>query len=147
VRTIPTPSAAMNDRSTNDPIIGIQRVDFPPQTKLVMRIGAKPDVTGKVERPEVGFRHGDTAILSRLSRSIRAAEHVGVVGRSGAGKSTLLHLIAGMLRPESGKIVVNGSTMRGSGRGAVLVFRQGVTARGANSRERRAAAAFFRGAV
>jgi ABC-type bacteriocin/lantibiotic exporter with double-glycine peptidase domain len=92
-----------------------------------MRIGAKPDVTGKIELPVVGFRHGDTAILGGLSRSIRAAEHVAIVGRSGAGKSTLLQLIAGLLRPESREILVDGSAMRDSGHGAVLASQQSVT--------------------
>ena len=89
-----------------------------------MRIGAKADIAGKIELREVGFRHGDAAILSGLSCLIGAAEHVAIVGRSGAGKSTLLHLIAGLLRPESGEILVNGSAVRGSGHGAVLMFQR-----------------------
>ena len=89
-----------------------------------MRIGAKPDVAGKIELRKVGFRYGDAAILSGLSCSIGAAEHVAIIGRSGAGKSTLLHLIAGLLRPESGEILVNGSAVHGSGHGAVLMFQR-----------------------
>ena len=41
-----------------------------------------------------------------------------IVDRSGPGKSRLLHLIAGLLRPESGEILVNGSGMCGSAHGA-----------------------------
>jgi NitT/TauT family transport system ATP-binding protein len=123
-RIILTLSAAVNDRSTNEPIIGIQRVDPSHHIERAMPIGAKPDVAGKIELREVGFRHGDAAILSGLSCSIGAAEHVAIIGRSGAGKSTLLHLIAGLLWPERGEILVNGSAVRGSGRGAVLMFQR-----------------------
>ena len=48
-RIILTLSAAVNDRSTNEPIIGIQRVDPSHHIERTMRIGAKPDVAGKIE--------------------------------------------------------------------------------------------------
>ena len=36
---------------------------------------------------------------------------VGVVGRSGSGKSTLLNLIAGFIKPQSGKIIYKSSIL------------------------------------
>lgn len=38
-------------------------------------------------------------------------EHIAIIGKSGSGKTTLLHLIAGLLKPESGTLLVNGSPL------------------------------------
>lgn len=40
--------------------------------------------------------------------SLEAGEQVGVFGPSGSGKTTLLHLIAGILRPDAGRILLQG---------------------------------------
>lgn len=45
--------------------------------------------------------------LNNLNLSIYNEEILGVVGPSGCGKSTLLSLVAGLIRPSKGKIVVN----------------------------------------
>jgi ATP-binding cassette subfamily C protein CydD len=46
--------------------------------------------------------------LSDISLAIRAGEHVALVGESGSGKSILLGLIAGLVRPTAGEILVDG---------------------------------------
>ncbi|WP_238649440.1 thiol reductant ABC exporter subunit CydD [Paenibacillus piscarius] len=43
--------------------------------------------------------------------SIEPGQHVAIVGHSGSGKTTLLHLIAGLLKPVSGTVLVNGSPL------------------------------------
>ena len=47
---------------------------------------------------------GETKALENVSFSVRQGDFIAVVGPSGCGKSTLLHLIAGLIKPESGKI-------------------------------------------
>lgn len=47
---------------------------------------------------------GETSALSHITFSVRQGEFVAVVGPSGCGKSTLLSLIAGLLKPEDGRI-------------------------------------------
>lgn len=47
-------------------------------------------------------------VLERLSFEVRPGETVALVGRNGSGKTTLVKLIAGLYRPGSGRIVVNG---------------------------------------
>lgn len=51
--------------------------------------------------------HGETKALSNISFGVKEGEFVAVVGPSGCGKSTLLSIIAGLLTPEQGTIVVN----------------------------------------
>lgn len=48
-------------------------------------------------------------VLKDLSFEVKKGSIVSIVGRSGSGKSTLLHIMAGFLKPESGKITVNGT--------------------------------------
>lgn len=51
--------------------------------------------------------HGETEAINNISFGVREGEFVAVVGPSGCGKSTLLSIIAGLLEPEEGTIVVN----------------------------------------
>ena len=50
-------------------------------------------------------------ILKGISLGIDRGEAVGLVGPSGSGKSTLLMLMAGLERPDSGRIVVDGTDL------------------------------------
>jgi putative ABC transport system ATP-binding protein len=54
------------------------------------------------------YGQGDTAVsaLSRLNIEIQPGEFVAVMGPSGCGKSTLLHLVGGLDRPTSGRVLV-----------------------------------------
>ena len=47
--------------------------------------------------------------LKDVSLSLYRGEALGIVGRNGVGKSTLLKIIAGILRPNSGRIVTHGN--------------------------------------
>jgi ATP-binding cassette subfamily F protein uup len=48
--------------------------------------------------------YGQRLLLNGVSAGVAAGERVGVVGRNGAGKSTLLALLAGVERPDSGRV-------------------------------------------
>jgi putative ABC transport system ATP-binding protein len=52
-------------------------------------------------------------VLDGISLSLRSGEYVAVVGESGVGKSTLLNLIAGLDRPDSGRLALDGDDYAG----------------------------------
>ena len=54
---------------------------------------------------------GETRALSDITLALAPGEFASVVGPSGCGKSTLLSLIAGLIKPESGEILLNGSPL------------------------------------
>ena len=62
-------------------------------------------------------------VLTEVSLEVPARQFVAVAGPSGSGKSTLLGLIAGLDRPTTGRIVVNGVELTGLGEDALARFR------------------------
>ncbi|MBV9784923.1 MAG: ABC transporter ATP-binding protein [Acidisphaera sp.] len=60
--------------------------------------------------------------LADIDLDVAQGEFVSVVGASGCGKSTLLRLIAGLLPPTRGKILVEGHEVRGPDPGIGVVF-------------------------
>ncbi|WP_302058275.1 thiol reductant ABC exporter subunit CydD [Paenibacillus sp. MZ04-78.2] len=62
-----------------------------------------------IELRNIRFRYApDSFELAVGSLSFRPGEQIAIVGKSGSGKTTLLHLIAGLLKPLSGEVLVNG---------------------------------------
>ena len=51
--------------------------------------------------------NGETRALTDISFCVNKGEFLAIVGPSGCGKSTLLSIIAGLLEPESGEIILN----------------------------------------
>ena len=71
-------------------------------------------------RPVFEIRHvnfsyhtlqGETPALSDITFNVNPGEFIAIVGPSGCGKSTLLYLMAGMLAPEAGQILLNGKPL------------------------------------
>ena len=62
-------------------------------------------------------------ILKGISLAIARGEAVGLVGPSGSGKSTLLMTMAGLERPDSGKVIVDGTDLSGLDEDALARFR------------------------
>ena len=61
-------------------------------------------------------------VLRDINLSIRENEFVCIVGRSGAGKTTLISLIAGLIDPDSGEILLDGKPINGPGPDRGVIF-------------------------
>lgn len=61
-----------------------------------------------IDLNNVSYVAGTNNILTNLSLKITPGQHTLILGASGSGKTTLLHLLAGLLTPETGTILVDG---------------------------------------
>ncbi len=55
-------------------------------------------------------RYGTQIVLDDVSIEVKGKSSVGIIGESGCGKSTLLRQLAGIEMPDTGEIVINGSS-------------------------------------
>ena len=83
---------------------------------------ATVSVTGVSRAFQEGGRTRD--VLRGLSFEVGGGELVALLGRSGSGKSTLLNLIAGIDRPTTGRIVIDGREVSGMNERERTLFRR-----------------------
>ena len=77
----------------------------PEESPEEARVTHTTTLRGKIRLERVTFRYGDgPLVLDDVNLTIYPNQTVAVVGRSGSGKTTLANLIAGNLRPSTGRI-------------------------------------------
>lgn len=80
----------------------------------------------KVENLTKTYGKGITEVkaLDNISFSVEKGEFVAIVGASGSGKSTLLHLLGGVDRPTSGKVLIDGNDIYKMNDDNLAIFRR-----------------------
>ena len=65
-------------------------------------------VTPAIEFRDVCLSFDDKVVLDSISLTVRRGESKIILGRSGGGKSTIIRLVLGLLKPDSGRIFIDG---------------------------------------
>lgn len=79
-----------------------------------------------VEGVSKWFRTTRTTVhaLDNVSLEVAAGEVVCLAGPSGCGKSTLLDIVAGLTKPDFGRVIADGTPVDGPGRQRLMVFQE-----------------------
>jgi ABC-type nitrate/sulfonate/bicarbonate transport system, ATPase component len=67
----------------------------------------------RLEDISFSFEEGEANLIDKVSFSVEEDEFISVTGPSGCGKSTLLRIIAGLIMPNSGKVICMDSEVNG----------------------------------
>src|SRR5574344_2140362 len=80
----------------------------------------------KVENLTKTYGKGENKVtaVDNISFSIEKGEFVAIVGASGSGKSTLLHLLGGVDRPTSGKVIIDENDIYSLNNDQLAIFRR-----------------------
>lgn len=65
-------------------------------------------IRGEIEFKHVTLRFGDFVALEDVSFHVRAGESIGITGRTGSGKTMIVNLIARVIDPSEGQILIDG---------------------------------------
>jgi len=84
---------------------------------------ARPEVL-RLEGLSKRFRADRPPLLEGIDLSLRAGEYLAIMGESGVGKSTLLNLLAGLDRPDSGRVMLEGVELTELDDDAVTLLRR-----------------------
>ena len=75
-----------------------------------------------LELKGVAKSYGPTQVLRDIDLTIEEGEFIAILGFSGSGKTTLVSLMAGLIQPDAGKILLRGKNVDGPGADRGVVF-------------------------
>ena len=99
--------AVTNDQSTNDQSTNDQSTNDQ-STNDQSKNDQSTNGQSILELSGISRRFGHVQALEGVDLDLRRGEILGIVGDNGAGKTTLMKIIAGTVKPDSGRIVVDG---------------------------------------
>lgn len=71
-----------------------------------------------------GKGENEVRALDDVSFSVNKGEFIAVIGPSGSGKSTLLHILGGVDRPTSGRVLMDGKDVYAQNEEQLAIFRR-----------------------
>ena len=77
-----------------------------------------------VEFRDVSFSFDDEKVLDRLSFKVMKGETKIILGGSGGGKSTIIKLVLGLLKPDEGRVLVDGEDITDYNEGQMMTVRK-----------------------
>jgi phospholipid/cholesterol/gamma-HCH transport system ATP-binding protein len=83
---------------------------------------ARPEIA--IELSDVTFGYDARKVLDGISMTIPSGKVVAIMGGSGCGKTTILRLIGGQLKPQTGRITVDGQSVPDLDRDALFALRR-----------------------
>jgi NitT/TauT family transport system ATP-binding protein len=95
--------------------------DHPPPSGEGLRRQAFIELAG-IEKSFIARDGSTTVAIDGVDLTVAAAEFVSLLGPSGCGKSTLLSIIAGLLEPSRGRVVIGGREVRAPYTDVGIVF-------------------------
>ena len=85
------------------------KVDGPTEeVGIEERVDNRQRVVPAIEFRDVDLAFDDKVILDRVSLTVRRGETKIVLGGSGTGKSTIINLVLGLLKPDAGRVLIDG---------------------------------------
>ncbi len=64
-----------------------------------------------IEIKDLSFSYDNDKFINNLNLNIEYGEMLGIMGNTGCGKSTLVQLIAGLIKPNNGQIIIDGDNI------------------------------------
>jgi phospholipid/cholesterol/gamma-HCH transport system ATP-binding protein len=77
-----------------------------------------------IELQNVSLKYGEREILNNISLTIKDNSIKAILGPSGVGKSTILKLMLGLIKPNSGRILVDGTDITGMSEPSLYAIRR-----------------------
>ncbi len=98
----------MSEQETEEKVEIIDEDQLAPTADLEDAVDEPDRILPAVEFRDVHLSFDDKKILNGINFTIRRGETKLILGRSGGGKSTTIRLILGLLKPDSGRILIDG---------------------------------------
>jgi len=98
----------MPSSETELPVELIEESELAPTADIKEAVDDPDRILPAIEFRDVHLSFDDKKILNGVSFTVRRGETKIILGRSGGGKSTTIRLILGLLKPDSGQIIVDG---------------------------------------
>src|SRR5262249_58713390 len=84
-----------------------------PPGAILQSVAALTESNPLLRTEALTVRFGGLAAVNNVSISVARGEIRGIIGPNGAGKSTFFNSLTGVIRPTSGRIVVNRQNIAG----------------------------------